>query len=224
MVSFYFRIKNLYYKIFPRNLSFKKDLEYFNNCSAILEIGCGKGFFISLAPDRIIGLDNNQKSVDICKLKGLNVVKGNCLNLPFKNSSFDGVFCSHLIEHFVPKDAFRLAEEIGRVLKPGGITIIKTPLPNFSFWNDPTHIRPYPPASIFSIFNVVELGQPTKEGKYCFEFVEMKFSYHSLYRSYIEPSVNPRKYWLYAAWRGLSKFSRLRLPIKDSVMIVLKKI
>lgn len=153
----------------------------------------------------------------------MNVVEGDVLNLPFKDDFFDGVYCSHLIEHLYPEDVFKLANEIGRVLKSGGVVVIKPPLPSFSFWNDPTHIKPYRPSAIFSIFNVVELGQPTKEGKYCFEFIDMKFGYHSLYRSYIEPSVNPSRYWFYTVWRGASKFSRLKLPLKDSVTVVLRK-
>jgi len=223
-MSFYFKIKNLYNKIFNINSSFKKDLAYFNNCNSILDIGCGKGYFVSLDSDRITGLDNNEESVKVCKLKGLNVIKGNCLDLPFKGSSFDGVLCSHLIEHFLPEYVFKLAKEIDRVLKKGGIIVIKTPLPNFHFWSDPTHIRPYIPSSIFSIFNVVDLGQPTKKGKYSYKFIDMRFRYKSLYYSYIEPSVNPKRYWFYSIWRGISKFSVIRLPLKDGVTIVLQKI
>jgi SAM-dependent methyltransferase len=223
-MSFYFKVKDLYYKIFPVSSSFKRDLRYFKNCSAILDIGCGKGFFVTLDKDRITGLDNNKESVDICKSKGLNVIKWNCLDLPFKNNSFDGILCSHLIEHLIPEDVFKLVKEINRVLKKGGIIIIKTPLPSFSFWNDPTHIRPFVPSSIFSIFNVVDLGQPTRKIDCSYEFVDMKFSYHNLYYSYIEPSVNPKRYWFYSIWRGISKFSKIRLPIKESVTIVLRKV
>jgi len=219
----YFKVKKLYYRLFPSELLYKKDLKYFKNCDNILDIGCGKGFFASLSPKRIVGLEYNPKLVNICKSKDLNVIEGNCLNLPFKSKSFDGVYCSHLLEHFIPEDVFKLANEIGRILKERGVVVIKTPLPNFSFWNDPTHVKPYPPPAIFSIFNVVELGQPTEKGKYKFEFVDMKFGYHSLYRSYIKPSVNPRKYWFYTIWRGISKFSRLKLPLRDSVTIVLRK-
>lgn len=97
-------------------------------------------------------------------------------------------------------------------------------MPNFHFWSDPTHIRPYLPSSVFSIFNVTDLGQPSKKGDYCYEFIDMKFNYQSLYYSYIEPSVNLKRYWLYSIWRGISKFSRIRLPLKSSVTIVLRKI
>lgn len=116
-MSFYFKVKDLYYKIFPVNSSFKRDLMYFNNCTSIIDIGCGKDFFVSLDKDRIIGLDNNKESVEICKSKGLNVIEGSCLDLPFNNNSFDGVLCSHLIEHFLPRDVFKLVKEINRVLK-----------------------------------------------------------------------------------------------------------
>lgn len=103
----YFKVKKLYYKLFPRELLYKKDLKYFKNCDNILDVGCGKGFFISSSPKRIIGLERNSDSISICKSKGLNVIEGNSLNLPFKDNSFDGIYCSHLIEHFIPEDVFK---------------------------------------------------------------------------------------------------------------------
>ena len=49
-------------------------------------------------------------------------------NLPFKNSSFDFVYCSEVIEHlFSRKDQEQLMQEIKRVLKQGGRCIITTP-------------------------------------------------------------------------------------------------
>ena len=49
-------------------------------------------------------------------------------NLPFKNSSFDFVYCSEVIEHlFSRKDQEQLMQEIKRVLKQGGKCIITTP-------------------------------------------------------------------------------------------------
>jgi ubiquinone/menaquinone biosynthesis C-methylase UbiE len=48
-------------------------------------------------------------------------------NLLFQSNSFDIVFSLSSIEHFGGKDsAARAMEEMGRVLKPGGIAVIAT--------------------------------------------------------------------------------------------------
>jgi predicted SAM-dependent methyltransferase len=40
--------------------------------------------------------------------------------LPFREDSFNGVFCEHVIEHFSLEDGERIAREIYRVLQPRG--------------------------------------------------------------------------------------------------------
>jgi predicted SAM-dependent methyltransferase len=40
--------------------------------------------------------------------------------LPFDSSSFDGVFCEHVLEHFSLDEGVRLATEVCRILRPGG--------------------------------------------------------------------------------------------------------
>ena len=47
-------------------------------------------------------------------------------NLPFKNSSYDFVFASHVLEH-IPDDTSAI-KEIRRILKPGGIAILPVPV------------------------------------------------------------------------------------------------
>lgn len=52
-------------------------------------------------------------------------IVGNCENLPYKDNTFDLIFCDNLLEHLEnPKIVF---SEIERVLKNGGIFFFKTP-------------------------------------------------------------------------------------------------
>jgi len=44
---------------------------------------------------------------------------------PFKNSEFDGIYCSHILAHV--KDLNKTLKELERILKPGGIIKIRTP-------------------------------------------------------------------------------------------------
>jgi SAM-dependent methyltransferase len=46
--------------------------------------------------------------------------------IPFEDSSFDAIICSHVLEH-VPDDR-RALRELARVLKPGGWAILQVPL------------------------------------------------------------------------------------------------
>ena len=64
--------------------------------------------------------------------------------------------CAHLIEHLGYKEACKLASEITRVLKSKGYLVIRTPMLNKFFFNDPTHVRPYPPAALLTIFGLTE--------------------------------------------------------------------
>lgn len=53
----------------------------------------------------------------------LNAVK----RFPFKDGSFDAVFCSHIVEHLDPNQARYMFGEVLRVLKPGGVFRVVVP-------------------------------------------------------------------------------------------------
>ncbi len=68
---------------------------------------------------------------------------------PIQENSVDIAISLAVIEHILNPDLF--LNEIFRCLKPGGIVYFSTP--NFqldwkNFYNDPTHVRPYTPASL----------------------------------------------------------------------------
>jgi ubiquinone/menaquinone biosynthesis C-methylase UbiE len=52
-------------------------------------------------------------------------VRGDITRLPFPSASFDGVICSHVLEH-IPDDAGAM-RELRRVLRPGGTILIQVP-------------------------------------------------------------------------------------------------
>jgi SAM-dependent methyltransferase len=47
--------------------------------------------------------------------------------LPFAEGAFDGVYHSHVLEHFLTADGRRFIEECRRVLKPGGVLRVAVP-------------------------------------------------------------------------------------------------
>jgi predicted SAM-dependent methyltransferase len=105
---------------------------------------------MSCAPKRITGVDVNPKAVQFLRKQGFTCVLGNGKKLPFADESFDGIMCSHVIEHLQPNEALQLMKEISRVLKKGGLCIIRTPHYRNAeqFYHHFGHTRPYFPQSI----------------------------------------------------------------------------
>jgi ubiquinone/menaquinone biosynthesis C-methylase UbiE len=79
--------------------------------------------------------------MDIVGVPGVDVVADMSRGLPFRDSSLDGVYAYHVLEHL--DDFLGAVGEIWRVLKPGGRAYIKCPHAGSTFttWKDPTHKR-----------------------------------------------------------------------------------
>ncbi len=140
----------------------KKYAELFAPGQSVLDLGCGVGVFLELLRERKVkgtGVDSFGPSVKECKAKQLMVYRSDVLAyLEKSREKYDGVFCSHLVEHMTPQVALRLLSGIHRVLNVHGKAIIVTP--NFRdieviserFWLDITHVRPYPIPLLESMF------------------------------------------------------------------------
>ncbi len=89
--------------------------------ATILDLGCGPGWYtvaLKRAGANVIGLDLGQADVAAAHRRGVTALVGDGMQLPFADGTFDGVFCSNLLEH-VP-DPERVTDEIARLLKPEG--------------------------------------------------------------------------------------------------------
>lgn len=96
----------------------------------VLDLGCGVGGYSLALTDfgaEVIGLDI-RPPVELTS-QGIAQVAADALRLPFRESTFDGIFCASLIEH-VP-DPYRLLVEIRRVIRGGGWVYLSFP-PFFS--------------------------------------------------------------------------------------------
>lgn len=226
--NFYRSIKKAYYSIFGNPRSYKKDLKYLKDCSLILDVGCGHGYFAETNPNSIIGVDFNIDSLHLCGGKGIKAINASALKLPFKDNTFDGVHCAHIIEHFTPEKAQILLKEINRVTRTSGIVLIKTPMPNKYFYNEPTHVRPYPPLALLELLGLTMDGQYTiSRSNSSYRFVDLFFSRRRLLQPSVPVSIAPGKYIIKVLLKGIGMaFSNIGIRHweKSDYTMVLKKI
>lgn len=135
--------------------------------ASFLDVACGAGFFVqklsAVFPQfQMTGLDINFQMVDLTRQKGIKAVKGNILKLPFQNETFQVVHASHIIEHLGYPNITRAIDEMFRVLATNGYLIIRSPLFHPTFYDDLSHVRPYPPDSVTNYFFAL---QQSKKGK-----------------------------------------------------------
>lgn len=164
-----------------KNAAYKFALRWFDQKRIILDLGCGCGNFLKHIGDRGIGLDWNAESLREAEKVCTKVVYADVRNIPLDSSSVDGVYCSHLIEHFSPEDVHKILMEIDRVLMSGGIIVLSTPVLWQGFYNDLSHVRPYHPNVIFHY-----LLKRTQQHTFCpikgtYEVIRLKWRYVPLH-------------------------------------------
>jgi len=104
---------------------------HFSNFKALrmLDNGCGNGYWWYLFIDRfqIIGIDISISQLANSNLNSTLKIVANSISLPFKNSQFDLVFSSEVVEHLLPGDEKLYFRESFAVLKNNGYLILTTP-------------------------------------------------------------------------------------------------
>lgn len=109
----------------------------------VLDCGCGDGLYLKTIGElerfNIIGFDLNADSLRLAQdyVNGMHipVTQGSIHMLPFRDSCFNKVFSTEVIEHI--QDDCGALKEILRILKPGGMLIITVPNHNYPFLWDP---------------------------------------------------------------------------------------
>jgi SAM-dependent methyltransferase len=110
--------------------------EFLRPGDKVLDCGCGPGTITVGIVDcvgmegLVVGVDANPQQVDAARdqLAGRPNVElhaGSVYALPFGRASFDAVFSHALFEHLA--DPVRAAQEVFRVLRPGGVVGLRSP-------------------------------------------------------------------------------------------------
>ncbi len=96
-------------------------------------------------------------NLDISGASDVDVVHDlNKIPLPFENEKFDIVLCNDVLEHV---DYHPLINDIHRILKSGGLLIIRVPhFTSKSNYGDPTHINQFSTKSFYYFTNQKKYG------------------------------------------------------------------
>jgi O-antigen chain-terminating methyltransferase len=128
-------------------------VQFFKGCQRVLDLACGPGVFLELLREagiEAIGVDRDEEIVKKARHKDLKVIQSDIFaHLEKVEERYDGIFCSHFIEHLPFNQVVRLVELTAMRLDPGGVFVSVLPNPGsirlhlFGFWRDPEHIRFY---------------------------------------------------------------------------------
>ncbi len=128
--------------------------------ATILDVGC-YGWRLGGTTHHLIGIDRVEPPGRPATA-GFATMNGARIDLP--DDTGDLTVASHVLEHISEPVAF--FAELVRITRPGGLIWLESPselaaLPRSSddpqdhefrnFWDDPTHIRPWPPAALYRL-------------------------------------------------------------------------
>ena len=98
----------------------------------VLDAGCGDGKTTEVLAKKceVVGCDFSREALVSLRSQRdresmANLVECNIAILPFEHEKFDAVSCIHALSHMTEKDRTRAAQELTRVLKPGGHLFIE---------------------------------------------------------------------------------------------------
>jgi len=120
------------------------------NLGFTLDIGCGIGRNLLHLNKNGVGIDHNEKSVTLCKKKGLTAYTNNDFKISeyHKPNIFDSILFAHVAEHMTENEAATLLSLYLPFLKDSGKIVIITPQ-EAGYKSDETHVQ-------FTDFKVVD--------------------------------------------------------------------
>lgn len=95
----------------------------------VIDAGCGSGkdcLYLADQGYQVTGIDASEKMIDQAskRVKGCTFKKMALEELSFKDSTFDGIWCSASLIHLPKKDAEKAISQFHRVLKKGGVLYV----------------------------------------------------------------------------------------------------
>ena len=115
----------------------------------VCDLACGHAEQLKslAAQHHVTGIDLSIDRVRSCRENGIEAYQGNAADTGMGDSMYDVVIAEELLEHVPDPEA--VLREAWRILKPGGMLYITTPLGNNC--NSQTHVRFFSVNSLYSI-------------------------------------------------------------------------
>jgi O-antigen chain-terminating methyltransferase len=132
-------------------------LPYFRGKHHVLDLGCGRGEFLSLMQEEHIpaeGVDLYEPYADYCTMQGLQAACGDGIAYLQEMEQVDGIFVGQVVEHLTPEQILTLCRVAYEKLEEGGCIVIETPNPTSlsiytnAFYIDPSHVKPVHPLTM----------------------------------------------------------------------------
>ena len=135
---------------------------HFRGCHNVLDLACGSGIFLELLAEHgipALGVERSPAVVAWVKQHGWDVIEQDVFAfLEQTTETYDGVFCSHFLEHLPFEQVLRFFELLTPRVRAEGTVVIVVPNPEsirmqlFGFWRDPEHVRFYHPELLEMVF------------------------------------------------------------------------
>lgn len=102
---------------------------------ALLDVGCGTGRLLKAIDNRratwyLYGIDSDPEKYEYASNHRpyARIKQGSVLDLPYDDFLFDVVVCSDVLEHLSYAEHERACAELRRVVAPGGVLIVSSPV------------------------------------------------------------------------------------------------
>lgn len=134
-------------------------LKYFEGKKNVVDIGCGRGEFLSLVKENgieAVGVDLIESNIEECYDKGLDVIYGDGVNYlkGIEDKSLGGIFSAQVIEHMSTDKLIEFIKLSYEKLEDGACLVMETLNPKClmiyaeSLYLDPTHTTPVHPETV----------------------------------------------------------------------------
>jgi 2-polyprenyl-3-methyl-5-hydroxy-6-metoxy-1,4-benzoquinol methylase len=133
-------------------------VEDFRDAAPVLDIGCGRGEFLSLLHEAGVearGIDADADMVAYAGGEGVDVEQADAVAYleALEDGSLGGIFAAQVVEHLPPATLVKLLELAAAKIRPGGLLVAETinplsPLALRSYFADLTHSQPLVPETL----------------------------------------------------------------------------
>src|SRR3990167_3919151 len=156
----------------------------------ILDAGCGTGLFTKKLNKfgDVFGVDIHPEAIKLAKQRNIKVKKASINKLPFKSSTFDLITTIDVLYHRSVNDR-KAIQEFYRILKPGGILIIRVAAFN---WLITSHDRVVHTRKRFTKNQLQELLTKNKFELNKISYVNFSLLFFVLITRFLEKIFPPR--------------------------------